>query len=48
MYLELKCRDIKYSKCKSFIIGKTKIDNINAKSSKTVYFNLEVWRLNLF
>ena len=32
MYLELKCRDIKYSNCNSFIIGKTKIDNINAKS----------------
>jgi hypothetical protein len=31
MYLELKCRDIKYSTCKSFIIGKTKIDNINSK-----------------
>jgi hypothetical protein len=34
MYLELKCRDIKYSNCKSFIIGKTKIDNINSKSLK--------------
>ena len=31
MYLELKCRDIKYSNCKSFIIGKSKIDNINSK-----------------
>jgi hypothetical protein len=34
MYLELKCRDIKYSNCKSFIIGKTKIDNINSKFLK--------------
>ena len=32
MYIELKCRDIKYSNCNSFIIGKTKIDNINSKS----------------
>ena len=32
MYLELKCRDIKYSNCNSFIIGKNKIDNINSKS----------------
>ena len=31
MYLELKCRDIKYSTCKSFIVGKSKIDNINSK-----------------
>jgi hypothetical protein len=43
MYLELKCRDIKYSNCKSFIIGKTKIDNINSKSLNAVYFSLEVW-----
>ena len=32
MYLELKCRDIKYSTCDSFIMGKTKIENIKSKS----------------
>tara|TARA_R110000803_G_scaffold32928_2_gene72260 strand:- start:1533 stop:1979 length:447 start_codon:yes stop_codon:yes gene_type:complete len=31
IYLELKCRDIKYANCNTFIMGKTKIDNITAK-----------------
>ena len=31
IYLELKCRDIKYANCDTFIMGKTKIDNITAK-----------------
>lgn len=31
MYLELKCRDIKFSNVNSFIIGKNKVDSINSK-----------------
>jgi len=31
-YLELKCRNIKYSNCSNFIIGETKLKNILKKS----------------
>tara|TARA_B110000902_G_scaffold18314_1_gene21109 strand:- start:32 stop:481 length:450 start_codon:yes stop_codon:yes gene_type:complete len=31
MYIELKCRDIKYANCDTFIMGKSKVDSIYSK-----------------